>query len=307
MTELSRRGFIAAAGSASAAGLLLALNARGGTATAGTTEPAGTGTLAEARDRGSMRVAFINNKPLSYIDDESGKLDGSGPAVLGAILATLGIPELDPVFVEFDAVIPGLLAKRWDMSAFPFYITPPRCDQVAFTNPTARYVEGALVQAGNPKNLHSYPDLANPDVKVAIQTGNAEIDWAVGAGVAEDGIQLFPEEALAVEAVRQGRADVYLNATFAIIQALKNYGDDNLELAAPFEGPIIDGAEVIAYGGWALRSDDTSLREAFNAELAAMLASGQLLELQAPFGYDDESLPTDDVTAADLCPAATWG
>ncbi|WP_238009885.1 ectoine/hydroxyectoine ABC transporter substrate-binding protein EhuB [Dactylosporangium sp. AC04546] len=298
---VTRRRFLTLSG-AVGAGAVLAACGKSTDKNSGATSD----TLAEARKRGSIRIAFINNKPLSYTDDKTGKLTGSGPAVLSAILAKLGVSNVDPVLVDFDAMIPGLIANRWDMSAFPFYVTPKRCEQVAFTNPMAQYLEGALVHTGNPKGIHSFTDLAKPDVKVAIQTGNAEIDWAKAAGVKESQIQLFQEEALAVEAVRQGRADAYLNGTFALVQDLKNYGASGLEIAKPFKGPIVDGKEVIAYGGWALRSQDTTLRDGFNAELAKMLDSGELLKLQSPYGYDQDSLPPKDVTAKTLCPNASW-
>ncbi|SRR5579875_2627411 len=264
--------------------------------------------LARARRQGYLRAAFINLKPLSYVDDKTGNFTGSGPAVAGAILKKLGIKNLDPVLIEFDAIIPGLLDRRWDMSAFPFYITPKRCAQVAFTNPMAQYREGALVKAGNPKNLHSYTDLAkDPAVKVGIGTGNAEIDWAKQAGVKQEQIVLFPEEALGVEALKEGRIDAFLNGDLSLVLDVKEYGGaGQLELAKPFTGPMEHGKEIIAYGGWAMRHDDVSLLNAFNQQLEMMVKSGELQKLQGPFGYTPDMLPPPGVTAKDLCPAAPW-
>ncbi|WP_183407795.1 ectoine/hydroxyectoine ABC transporter substrate-binding protein EhuB [Nocardioides marmoriginsengisoli] len=264
------------------------------------------GSLAELKKTGTIRSAFINAKPLAYMDEKSGLLDGSGPTVLKAIMTSIGVKNVDPILTEFDAIIPGLKANRWRMSAFPFYVTPERCKEVAFTNPTAQYLEGALVQSGNPLGLASYKDLAKPGVRVGIQSGNAEIEWAKDNGVKQSQIKLFSEEALAVEAVRNKQIDVYLNAEFSVIQALKTYGDKGLEMASPFEGPIVDGKEVVAYGAWALGSDDNELREAFNEKLAEMLASGELLKLQEPFGYNADAMPDPAVTSASLCPDADW-
>ncbi|HLJ60123.1 MAG TPA: ectoine/hydroxyectoine ABC transporter substrate-binding protein EhuB [bacterium] len=265
--------------------------------------------LARARRQGFLRAAFINLKPLSYVDDKTGNFTGSGPAVAGAILKKLGIRNLDPVLIEFDAIIPGLLDRRWDMSAFPFYITPVRCAQVAFTNPMAQYREGALVKAGNPHNLHSYTDLAkDPQVKVGIGTGNAEIDWAKQSGVKQDQIVLFPEEALGIEALKEGRIDAFLNGDLSLAIDIKDYGGaGKLELAKPFTGPIAKGKEIIAYGGWAMRHQDVTLLNAFNTQLAVMRKSGELQSLQGPFGYPPDSQPPIGLTAKDLCPGAAWG
>lgn len=262
--------------------------------------------LERLQEAGAIRAAFITAKPLAYIDEETGLLEGSGPTVLGAIMAELGIDAVDPVLTEFDAIIPGLQANRWDMSAFPFFITPERCEQVAFTNPTARYTQGAIVAAGNPLNITSYEDLANPAVRIGLQAGAAEIEWAKDNGATDAQIKQFPEQNLAIEALRNGQVDIYLNATFGLDVALEEFGGEGMEIAEPFTGPIVDGEEVVAYGAWAIRSEDTELRDAFNEKLAEMLASGKLLELQSPFGYTAELMPEPDVTAAQICPDATW-
>ena len=77
--------------------------------------------------------------------------------------------------------------------------------------------------------------------------------------------------------------------------------------APPFAvGVIVLGLNASAYGAWAVRIDDTELREAFNAELKKLNESGELLKLQEPFGYDADSIPDPSVTSASLCPDATW-
>lgn len=271
-----------------------------------TTTGEGTNTLEQLQDAGAIRAAFITAKPLAYINEDTGLLEGSGPTVLGAIMSKLGIDSVDPVLTEFDAIIPGLNADRWDMSAFPFFITPERCEQVAFTNPTARYTQGAIVAAGNPLNITSYADFSNPAIRIGVQSGNAEIEWAKDNGATDAQIKQFPDIALAIEALKNGQVDIYLNATFGLDTALEDFNGDGLEIAEPFTGPLENGEEIVAYGAWAIRSDDTELRDAFNEVLAELLASGELLEMQAPFGYTPELMPEPDVTAASICPDASW-
>jgi polar amino acid transport system substrate-binding protein len=256
----------------------------------------------------TLRVAFIDDVPLSYINTKTGKLTGSGPAVLRAIAPKLGITSIHPILTSFGAVIPGLLAQRWDMSAFPFYITPVRCTQVAFTNPTAQYLEGAIVKKGNPKKIHSYKDFKRPGITVALESGSAEGQWAEQNGLPAGSLQQYPTEELAIIAVREGRADVYLNGLFGLQQSLTSYGGGDLELAKPFTGPIIGGKPVISYGGWALRANDTALRIAFDEQLKLLNESGELLKLQAPYGYSKALIPPPNLTATSpgLCPAAPW-
>jgi polar amino acid transport system substrate-binding protein len=296
-------GALAKAGAAILAGSIYADFA---TATSAVAAAAGDA-LSRARRQGYIMVGFNNNKPLAYIDPQTGEFVGSGPAILRPALKNLGIPTIRRTVVDFAGIIPGLLDKRWDLSGIAFFITPPRCAQVAFTNPVARYTEGALVKKGNPLGIHSYADLAkNASLRVAIQEGDAEVDWAKQAGAKN--IVLFPQEPLAVEALKEGRVDVYLNATFSLRQDIKNYGGEGLlDVASPFTGPIINGKEVIAYGGFAVRHEDVPLLNALNEQIASMHKSGELLRVQAPYGFTANDMPSGSITAKDLCPSAPWG
>lgn len=297
-----RKGIISVVGVVALAVSLMACSSP----TGGNTAAGRANGLERLQESGTVRAAFITARPLSYLDEKTGILEGSGPAVLRTIMGNLGVKNVDGVLADFDAIIPGLTANRWDVSAFPFYVTSVRCEKVAFTNPTAKYLEGAMVQTGNPLGIKSYKDLASPKVRIAIGSGNAEIQWAKDNGATDAQISLFTDESLALEALRNGQVDVYLNAHFSMVQALKNNDPAGLEIAAPFTGPIVDGKEVVAYGAWALRVDDTELRNAFNVELKKLSKSGELLKLQEPFGYDASSIPDPSVTSASLCPNATW-
>jgi polar amino acid transport system substrate-binding protein len=69
-----------------------------------------------------------------------------------------------------------------------------------------------------------------------------------------------------------------------------------------FEQPIVEGKSVRGYGATAFRMEDTSFRDAFNAELAKMKQSGELLDILKTFGFTEQELP-QDATAAELCSA----
>jgi polar amino acid transport system substrate-binding protein len=257
------------------------------------------------RKQGYLRVGFNENPPLSYIDPTNGKLTGAGPVLLGAMLKSLGIPTIYPTICDFDAIIPGLLDGRWDISGLAFDIIPTRCSQVAFTNPVNAYPEGALVQSGNPYKIHSYTDIANnPKLLVAIQEGDAEIQYAEACGIKKSQIVLFTAEALAETALKEGRVQVYLNGTFSLESDLKTYGSRGIELAVPFTGPVIDGKVVVSYAGWALRYSDISAVKSLNAEIAKYRASGELLKLERPFGFTADTIPAANITARLLCPAS---
>jgi polar amino acid transport system substrate-binding protein len=262
--------------------------------------------LARGKRTGFLNLGFINQPPPdSYIDPKTGLLTGADPVILSAILNKIGIPHTTDILTDFNSVIPGLLDGRWDISAFNFYITPPRCQQVAFTNPLVQYKEGAAVRAGNPLAIHSYSDIAAlPHVNVGLVAGAAEIGYAQNAGIKNP--QLFPDTPTVWQALKTGRIDVYLDAAHALFGAQKSYGSTGIELATPFTGPVVNGKELVSYSGWAIRYSDVALLNAINQTQASMIASGEIQQLDKPYGILEEGLPPGNITAKTLCPAAPW-
>lgn len=262
--------------------------------------------LTRGRKTGSLNLAFINQPPPdSYIDPKTGLLTGADPVILGAILKKIGIPHTTDILTDFNSVIPGLLDHRWDISAFNFYITPPRCQQVAFTNPLVQYKEGAAVRAGNPLKIHSYADIAAmSNVKVGIVAGAAEVGYAQSVGIKNP--QLFPDTPTVWQALKTGRIDVYLDAVHALLGAQKSYGSTGIELATPFTGPMIGGKVSVSYSGWAIRYSDVALLNAINKTQEEMIASGEIQRLNKPYGILEEGLPPGNITAKTLCPSAPW-
>jgi polar amino acid transport system substrate-binding protein len=104
----------------------------------------------EARRQGYIRVGFANEAPYGYATPD-GKLTGESPEVVKAVLAKIGIPQVDGVLTEFGSLIPGLLAGRFDLIAAGMFITPKRCAQVQFSEPTYGIGQAFLVKKGDPR------------------------------------------------------------------------------------------------------------------------------------------------------------
>src|SRR5215472_9563605 len=117
-------------------------------------------TLEKARREGYIRVGFAYETP-------DGKLTGESPEVVKAVLAKIGIPQVDGVLTEFGSLIPGLEAGRFDIIAAGMFITPKRCAQVQFSEPTYGIGQAFLVPKGNPKSIKDYGTIAgNKDLKL---------------------------------------------------------------------------------------------------------------------------------------------
>ncbi|TIV90027.1 MAG: transporter substrate-binding domain-containing protein, partial [Mesorhizobium sp.] len=132
--SLSRRGFLGAAALATSS-LVLPSIARAQS------------TMDRIAKDGVVRVGIANEKPYGYVDTD-GKVKGAIPDVIAAILTPHGVKELKAEVVDFNGLIPGLNANRFDIIGAGMYITPPRCDAILFTNPVTRSGAGFIALKG---------------------------------------------------------------------------------------------------------------------------------------------------------------
>lgn len=264
-------------------------------------------TLDRMRRRGVARIGFANEAPYAYLDPATGRLTGEAPEVARIILARLGVDRVEGVLTEFGALIPGLQAGRFDLIAAGMYITPERCREADFSNPTYSIGEALVVRAGNPLSLHSYADIAsNRKATLGVVTGAIQHRYALASDIPEARIAVFPDAPSALEAVSAGRADAYGGTSLTVADLLAKADDRRLERADPFTDPVIDGRPARGYGAFVFRQGDDELRAAVDRELAQFIGSEAHLAAVAPFGFTREHLP-GDVTAAALCRAAGEG
>ncbi|UXJ52709.1 ectoine/hydroxyectoine ABC transporter substrate-binding protein EhuB [Pseudomonas citronellolis] len=251
-------------------------------------------TLERIQSTGTVRIGYANEAPFAYTET-SGKVTGESPEIATQVFAAMGVKKVEPVLTEWGALIPGLRAGRFDVIAAGMYITPPRCQQVIFTDPHYQIPDTLLVKRGNPKNLHSYADVAkNPDVRLAIMSGTAELGYARAEGVSDDQIVQVPDTTAQLQAVRAGRADASVG-TALTMKGLAAKGGDSVEAIADFK----DDPAHIGYGALAFRPEDKDLRDAVNQQLKKWLGSDEHLQTVKPFGFDKSNLT--DKSAAELC------
>jgi len=253
------------------------------------------GTLEDAKKSGSIRIGFANEAPFGYATTK-GDATGEAPEIAKAVFRKLGIKKVEAVLTEWASLIPGLRARRFDVIAAGMFITPARCRQVAFSNPTYRLGSGFLVRKGNPKDLHSYKDLAGKNAaKLAVMAGAVEAGYAKKAGVPEDRIMTLPDQVSLLSAVEYGRADAAA-LTALSVRRMAAKGGDEVESAKPFTTPKY----AFGYGAFAFRKEDKALREKFDKALATFIGSKAHLKLVAPFGFTKAELP-GKITSAALC------
>jgi polar amino acid transport system substrate-binding protein len=258
-------------------------------------------TLERAREEGFIRVGFANEAPYGFAD-AAGVLTGESPEVARAVFARLGVEEMDGVLTEFGSLIPGLQARRFDLVAAGMFITPERCEQVLFSDPSYCAPQAFLVQGGNPLGLTDYASVAdNPDVRLGVLTGAVEAEQARANGVADGQIETLGDPPSLLQALQSDRIDAVALTTISLNDLLETAGaDSGLEVTDSFIA-VIDGEEQLGCGGFAFHQDDEDFRNAFNEVLNEMKQNGELIPIVEGFGFAEAAEAGTDVTAEELC------
>jgi polar amino acid transport system substrate-binding protein len=251
--------------------------------------------LEDTQESGEITIGIANEAPYGYMTPE-GELTGEAPEIAKHILSEMGVEEVEAVVTEFGSLIPGLMAGRFDMVAAGMFITPQRCEQVAFSEPTYGIGQAFLVAEGNPESLTTYDDIkANSDATLAVMAGAIERTYARDAGVPDDQVMVVPDTAAGTAAVQAERAHAFALTSLSIRRLAD--GAAGVEMADAFSE--VAGESVKGHGGFAFRADDQAFLEAFNAELAEFIGTEEHLALVAPFGWTKDELP--EKTTQELC------
>ena len=257
-------------------------------------------TLERVRSEGVVRVGYANDIPFAYIT-KAERLTGEAPEIARKVLAKMGINGIEGVLVEFGSLIPALKAGRFDMISAMIFITPERCKEINFSEPTCGLRQGFFVKEGNPLNLHSYEDVAKHSKAIfCAMTGTLEVDYARSVGIPTSRTYLVPDTPSGIEAIKQGKADALAVAGLTIQILADKMKKPGVERAEPFTGPIINGREAKGYGAFGFRKADTDFLREFNKHLKEFVGTPEHLETVKPFGITDLELP-GDITAAELC------
>ncbi len=249
---------------------------------------------------GKIVIGIHNRSPWGFRDDKTGEATGWHPDLLKAAFSELGVKELDIRVTEFGALVPGLLAGRFDAVASGLAITPERCQQVLFGMPDLKVPDAAIVLSGNPRKIHGYADIAaQGEITMGAGRGSVVARNAVAAGVPNDRMLLFPDIESNVSALRAGRIDVAVLSSPTVIGLLSGNKTDGIERALPFE----TADEQANFAAIAFRREDGDLRALYDEQLARLKADGTLTKIMEKYGFGAPEAVPDTVSAAKLCGA----
>jgi polar amino acid transport system substrate-binding protein len=263
--------------------------------------PAAGNTLAEIQESGTVTVGIAGEAPYSF--QEGGEPTGATIAMHEKIFSELGVENVEALLVDWDALIPGLNAGRFDVVSAGMSILPERCEQAAFSDPEIMYTTALMVQEGNPKNLTDLDSVVaaeegGEDIKLAVLSGGIEAGYADKLGL---DVQSVGNAQDGMDTVAAGRADAFAMTAISLNWLAEKNPDAGIEVTEPFV-QVIDGVEQIGAGATVFRQGDTELLEAYNAELAKITESEETyVDVVGDFGFTAENLPPKDLTTEQLC------
>ncbi len=256
----------------------LALTACGSTAesmadTAATEETDGD-LLSQIQANGTITVAMEGTwAPWTY-HDENDNLVGYDVEVATKIAEKLGV---EPKFVEgeWDGLLAGLDAGRYDIMVNGVDITPERAEKYDFSTPYA-YNRTAVITQKDNDSIKTLEDLNGKTTANTISSTYAELAEQYGATVTgvDDLNQTF-------ELLLSGRIDATLNAEVTYYDYMKEHPDANAKIAV-----LAADANEVAIP--MRKGEETAtLRAAIDTAIEEMRADGTLKELSEKyFGTD---------------------
>ncbi|GAA1128138.1 transporter substrate-binding domain-containing protein [Citricoccus alkalitolerans] len=265
------------------------------------TTAAGGNTLERLQEEGTITVGIAGEVPYSYLD--GGEPAGATVAMHEKIFADMGIENVEAELVEWNSLIPGLNAGRFDAVSAGMSILPDRCAQAAFSDPEIMYTTTLMVAEGNPLGLTDLDSVkekmdAGENVNLAVLAGGIEAGYADSLDL---DVQSVPDAQTGMDTVANGRADAFAMTAISLNTLAEENPDAGVETTDAFV-QVIDGVEQIGAGGTVFRQDDTELLEAYNEALGSVTESEETyLEVVGDYGFTAENLPPEDLTTEQLC------
>ena len=211
-----------------------------------------------ARGQAVLRVATdATFPPFEYT--EGGKRVGFDVELIEAIAKVLN-RKVEWTDIDFKGLIPGLLAKRFDVAASAIYITDDRKKVVDFTD---SYYPGGLVimTAKGDKRIQGPDDLKGK--KVAVQVGTKSVNYLKENFPTVERVEVEKNQEM-FQLVEVGRADAAVT------------GKPAAKLYARARGTlqVVEPQLTVEEYGYAIRKDEPELLAQFNAALKKLKADG---------------------------------
>ena len=238
------------------------------------------GNLLDAiKDRGTLHVGMVLQFPPQMYIDDAGNPAGYDVDLMNMLAEDLGV-ELEISNLEFDAMIPGLIANQFDMVSVGLVGRPARLEQLWFTCPYVPYRQ--VVVVNNDSGINDISELNSSGVTMTALIGSTAASLTETRFPNAELVEL--DQAPALLEVASGRADaIVIEEYLALPFVAENPSTSVLNPNAPFVAE--------EYGAWALPRGETVWLNYLNGWLAYYISRGTLDEVYERHIGPTEGLP----------------
>ena len=224
------------------------------------------GTPYNLKSSGTLEVGMnLQYKPQMYLDSK-GKPAGYDVVLLKALAKEMKV-KLKIDNLDFNGLIPGLVAKKFDMVSVGLSPTPERKKQVTFSRAYVPYAQILAVAKDDttPGTIAAWNDSGKTITSLQGSTAEQLVQKTFPNAASKS----FPDQNAAFLEVATGRADAIVVENYLLAQFNKSNGNKLKE--APFKKPL-----HVEYGAWAVQKGNTALTRYLNKFLCKVQKSGQL-------------------------------
>ena len=218
--------------------------------------------------------------PMEFLQD--GKIVGYGSDILQHVVSDLGV-NLNQLELPWQGILPGILAKKFDMVATSVTITPERAAKYAFTRPIATY-QTMIIRHDNDDSISEMNDMNGKVVGAELgsiqvtqlEAVDAELKAAGGSGFAE--IKAFTSTDDMRLALASGQLDLATIPSIALGMMQKR--------RPGVFAQVLNIGEVKLFA-WVTHPDSLDLRDRLSEIILRLQQDGTLSELQMEwFGFE---------------------
>ena len=238
------------------------------------TEATSTDLLAQIQERGTIIIGTEGTwAPWTY-HNENDELVGFDIEVTKLVAEKLGV-EAEFVEGEWDGLLAGLEAGRYDTMANGVEITEDRNEKFDFSEPYA-FIRTAIIVRSDNDEIASFEDLDGKTTANTISSTYAALAEQYGAN--PTGVDDLNQT---IELLLAGRVDATLNAEVTYYDYIKEHPDAEIKIAA-----LTEEASLVAFPLPKGEGSD-SLRAAIDLAVAELMEDGSIAEISEKyFGAD---------------------
>ena len=228
-------------------------------------------TLDSVKKAGKLTIATSPDFP-PFESLENGEVVGIEVEIMELICQELGV-EMDLKQMDFDSVLPGVQAGKYDVGMSGISVTPEREKNVKFTKAYCEAAQAIVVVEGS--EIKAKADLDGK--KVSVQSGTTAEDFCTTNGYT---VSSFKANADAQTALVDNKVAAWVIDDLTAADMVKKYNEGNPEKKLV----ILDEAMTTEPYAFAFHLESGDLVDEINKVIDKLLADGTIEKIFEKYG-----------------------